>query len=362
MGSSHLKLKTIVNFNWDVDYYPGHLSSVHKSGVFVAYAILTPGKNEGVVRVLNQKTEQRTLLKGMKGRVKDLAFAHTLDEIILGCVDEVGNLFVFLIKNSPNESDLLHEKILQVNGTEPTHPNDHHRIIWCPYLPEEDEVEDPSCDSGSPAKLLVLTHNEVATMWNVSMVVESKGAGPHTDPSQIEQGRLEVRSHSKAITAASFSPDGTALATASLDGEVKFFQVYMTGASDEKPRCLHQWSPHRGSPVTSLFFLDNHKDHSIDAQFWKYAVTGSSHNSELKIWSCESWTCLQTLTFESSVGEDDEIDNEEGGEAFERKSKFKAAIDLRAKFIILSDIYRKNIYILQLQEVSEWTLRVKGKS
>ena len=53
------------------------------------------------------------------------------------------------------------------------------------------------------------------------------------------------------------SPDGTALATASADGQVKFFQVYMHGT--ENPRCLHQWKPHEGQPVSSLFFLDNHK-------------------------------------------------------------------------------------------------------
>lgn len=81
MGSSNLKLKTIVNFTWDPQYYPGQLSAVHKNGDFVAYGILTPNKNEGVVRVLNMKNQNRALLKGMKGRVKDLAFAHTEDEV-----------------------------------------------------------------------------------------------------------------------------------------------------------------------------------------------------------------------------------------------------------------------------------------
>lgn len=36
-------------------------------------------------------------------------------------------------------------------------------------------------------------------------------------------------------------------------------QVYM---ADEKksPRCLHQWNPHDGKPLSALFFLDNHKN------------------------------------------------------------------------------------------------------
>lgn len=30
-------------------------------------------------------------------------------------------------------------------------------------------------------------------------------------------------------------------------------------------------------------------------QFWRFAVTGACNNQEIKIWSCESWVCLQTL-------------------------------------------------------------------
>jgi enhancer of mRNA-decapping protein 4 len=74
---------------------------------------------------------------------------------------------------------------------------------------------------------------------------------------------LEIYQHSGNIVEATFSPDGTALATASSDGEVKFFQVYLHGSScgQQPPKCLHQWRPHDGRPISSLFFLDDHKHH-----------------------------------------------------------------------------------------------------
>ena len=43
----------------------------------------------------------------------------------------------------------------------------------------------------------------------------------------------------------------------------------------EGPRLLHEWTPHDGNPVSSLFFLDNHKEQQPDVQFWKYVVTGT---------------------------------------------------------------------------------------
>ena len=46
-----------------------------------AYALVTPGKREGAVRVLHSVSEERVLLKGMKGKVKDVAFAHATSEV-----------------------------------------------------------------------------------------------------------------------------------------------------------------------------------------------------------------------------------------------------------------------------------------
>lgn len=75
---------------------------------------------------------------------------------------------------------------------------------------------------------------------------------------------MEIDQHSGMIVEAALSPDGTALATASADGQVKFFQVYLhsnSHNSQSQPRCLHQWRPHDGRPISCLFFLDDHKNY-----------------------------------------------------------------------------------------------------
>ena len=75
--------RNVVNFAWDHDYYPGQVVSVSPVGDadFLAYGIVAPGKSEGVVRVVHRKSEKRTLLKGMRGKIKDLAFAHTKNKV-----------------------------------------------------------------------------------------------------------------------------------------------------------------------------------------------------------------------------------------------------------------------------------------
>lgn len=56
-------------------------------------------------------------------------------------------------------------------------------------------------------------------------------------------------------------------------------------------------------------------------------MTGSDNNSELKIWSCETWSCLQTICFASNRSS-----------PLPGTISLKAGIDLSGDFIMLSDI------------------------
>jgi len=344
-GSSRLRLRSLVNFAWPHAWSYGQTAAV--GGKLLAYAIMTSGKHEGFVRVQHRKSGERTLLKGMRGKVKDLAFARSAGEntpSVLGVVDEMGTLFVFSVQETA-DGKLKTETMLQVNRDEgvKSDADDLRRIIWCPHVPDGDEDSAEDSDDPSPARLLVLTHNDVAEMWNVDIVLRDHApiTGPITS-SQVKSGMLRVDDHKGAVVDASFSPDGTALATASLDGRVKFFQVYMP--SGDSPRRLHQWIPHGGKPLSSLFFLDNHRDKNNEEPFWKYVVTGCDYNAELKIWSCESWACLQTIRFRPQ--------SPPSSPTAPAQIQLKAALDVSAKFLLLSDIFRKNIYVLQLQEVT----------
>ena len=328
VGSSKLQIKNIVNFGWEHKYYPGQLVAAHMSGTYIAYAITTPGKGCGVVRVVNRITDDRLLIKGMRGAVVDLTFAHNKEEVVVGAVDSLGNLFVHRVTEGSN--GLASERVLEVvrDGVE----GELHRLVWCPFLPEP-VIEREEEQDKSAARLLVLTHGSKAEIWSLDLVVEKHGTGPLA-PVDVEHGLLKIQDVGGDIMDAAFSPDGAALATASGDGKVKFFQVYLH--EEGPPRCLHQWSPHGGKPLSCIFFLDDHTDHQPDVQFWKYAVTGCSLNTELKVWSCESWTCLQTISF-----------NREGEEI---GARLKADLDPRARYLVLADIDKCLVFVLSVAQ------------
>lgn len=72
--------------------------------------------------------------------------------------------YVFLHNDSwmfPDVNDLLiyrAEILLEVSSGS-DQPSDHHRVIWCPYIPDEQASGGVSSDEADdPAYLLVLTH------------------------------------------------------------------------------------------------------------------------------------------------------------------------------------------------------------
>ena len=100
--------------------------------------------------------------------------------------------------------------------------------------------EDGEDGKDSAGKLLVITHGQQAEMWNLDTVVDTHGPGPLA-PQDVTQGVLSLATADLGgnITDAAFSPDGTALATASENGEVKFFQVSLILGTLGKPNFRH---------------------------------------------------------------------------------------------------------------------------
>lgn len=94
----------------------------------------------------------------MRGAIQDLAFAH-VSNAILACVDYSGSLFIHTIESTASE--LLCSLILQVDA-EDVSPTSH-RVIWCPYIPEDD-----ASDGDEVSKLLVLTRGSKVELWSVS--------------------------------------------------------------------------------------------------------------------------------------------------------------------------------------------------
>lgn len=82
-------------------------------------------------------------------------------------------------------------------------------------------------------------------------------------------------------------------------------------------------------------FLDDINNHRNE--FWKFAVTGAKHNSELKIWTCNDWQCLQTIKFVPSQS------------SRTTELLFKVGLDLSGKYLVMTEINNRLLYILQFE-------------
>ena len=62
-----------------------------------------------MIRLIQLDTNDRALIKDIKS-IKDISFALSPNDIILGCADEEGNLYVYHIDNS--KGSLMYVAIL----------------------------------------------------------------------------------------------------------------------------------------------------------------------------------------------------------------------------------------------------------
>ncbi|NWX18614.1 EDC4 protein, partial [Aegotheles bennettii] len=328
-GSNKVKIQPVARYDWEQKYYYGNLIAVSNS--YLAYAIRAASNGSAMVRVLSVSTADRTLLKGFTGGVADLAFAH-LNSNQLACLDEAGNLFVWRL--AMDKEKIQEEILVHIKRPDNTPLNTSRRIIWCPFIPDDNEE---SGEEGS--QTLALLHEDRAEVWDLDIIRTNNSSWPVEVPS-IKEGFIVVKGHSTCLSEGALSPDGTVLATASHDGFVKFWQIYIEG--QDEPRCLHEWKPHDGRPLSCLLFCDNHKKQDPEVPFWRFLITGADQNRELKMWCTVSWTCLQTVRFSPDIFSSMSI-----------LPSLKVCLDLSAEYLILSDVQRKVLYVMELMQNQE---------
>ncbi|KAM4734818.1 enhancer of mRNA-decapping protein 4 isoform 1-T1 [Anableps anableps] len=331
-GSNKVKIQPVAKYDWEHKYYYGRLIAVSNS--FLAYAI-RGANNHAMVRVLSLDFSERSLLKGFTGAVTDLAFAH-LDSSLLGCVDEAGNLMVWQL--TLTGSKILDQIVVHIQRPEDTPLNSHRRLIWCPFI-----LEDSEENQDDTSQTLALLHEDRAEVWDLEVLRANNSSWP-VDATELKEGLITVKGHTQRVSEGALSPDGTVLATASHDGYIKFWQIYIEGGQD-KPRCLHELRPHGGRPLSCLLFCDNHKRQDPEVPFWRFLITGADQNQELKLWCTVSWTCLQTIRFSPDPFNSTVLPS------------LKASLDLSAEYLILTDVQRKVLYVMELRQDLE-----KGKA
>ncbi|XP_070686794.1 enhancer of mRNA-decapping protein 4 isoform X2 [Pempheris klunzingeri] len=331
-GSNKVKIQPVAKYDWEHKYYYGRLIAVSNS--FLAYAI-RGANNHAMIRVLSVGFAERSLLKGFTGAVTDLAFAH-LDSSLLGCVDEAGNLMVWQL--TCTGSKILDQVVVHVRRPEDTPLNSHRRLIWCPFIQDDNEE-----NQDDTSQTLALLHEDRAEVWDLEVLRANNSIWP-VEATSLKEGVITVKGHTQRVSEGALSPDGTVLATASHDGYIKFWQIYIEGTQD-KPRCLHELRPHGGRPLSCLLFCDNHKRQDPEVPFWRFLITGADQNQELKMWCTVSWTCLQTIRFSPDLFNSSVLPS------------LKASLDLSAEYLILTDVQRKVLYVMELRQDLE-----KGKA
>ncbi|XP_037957613.1 enhancer of mRNA-decapping protein 4 homolog isoform X2 [Teleopsis dalmanni] len=324
-GSSRVKLKNIVDYKWEHKYYPGHLVALHLDGTHIAYVINVNNKSsrvEGMIRVSNAVTGMRTLIKGLGGAVLDIQFAHIEKEHILGSID-ANSLYVHKIDML--DGSLLCNLLVKIEDPLENYTPKYDRILWCPFIEVTEEDEEETEDS----KLIVWARGSKFQCFNIGTIITEYGVG-QKDPKDFVAGYLNLHDETLTISWTCLSPDGSTLGIGSIDGFVRFYQVYM---HEQNPRCLHQWKPHDGKPISCFYFLDNLAT-SAPESYWKYAITGADSNTELKVWDCGTWECIQKITFTC--------------EDTSKTLRLIAELDRTSRYLVLSSLDTRACYVLQI--------------
>lgn len=74
----------------------------------------------------------------------------------------------------------------------------------------------------------------------------------------------------------------------------------------------------------------------VNSAYWQYVITTCDHNTEIKLWNCSLWECLQTINIVASIPTP------------VQPYKFIAGIDRSAGYLVISSLDSLAVYVMQI--------------
>lgn len=85
--------------------------------MFFFYFNAITADSEGLVRIVNRVTNERSLIKGFSSLIEDISFAHLYEILMLACIDQSGTVFIYVVNEEPYPSQKLKiTQVFQING------------------------------------------------------------------------------------------------------------------------------------------------------------------------------------------------------------------------------------------------------
>ncbi|GMT26322.1 hypothetical protein PFISCL1PPCAC_17619 [Pristionchus fissidentatus] len=346
--SSRVQSTMLSDYKWDGSHLRPHsdrLLSV--AGNFISYRLSHDSSVEAV-RVFERQTRLRSLIKGFRDAIVDLAWSRTTN--MLAVLDASSNLYVYHVTDKcaiekhlnlrwedEDGCELLkgvNLANLDAQEEEKENPSSRNsttgatggpaysrpRLIWCPYIPEEDD--EPS----EHLNMLAITKGRTLHIVNVSVLhVATKAEYVDLAAAREVEGAILTQTLENPITTLSMSPDATAMAVGDTSGQVSFFIIEPASL-----KFAHHWKPAAMScPIKDLFFLDNYDQ---GESFWRFCLAVDEDGRQLYLFECENWTCVGKLRIESSM----------------KLGKFMVQVDPTARYALLVDIDGANLFCIAL--------------
>ncbi|KAI6207213.1 Ge1-WD40 domain-containing protein [Aphelenchoides fujianensis] len=272
--------RPLCDYKWEQKTnYDGRILSA--CGRLVAYRLFNENTGEAI-RVMERESRTRHLIKDFRARIVDVAWAQ--HAYLLAVLDAKGSLYIYKVDKKTFALSKYLNVICNVEASD-----DIPRLVWCPFIGSDEKKDEDECS------LLGVISGRTVKLFYLNVIKEKFGL-PEVEVERLDslpEAMISFETDSQ-ITAVRISPDATACAVATMDGNVTYYVI-----EDGVPRRANGSIPFPNQHVEEMFFLDNiHRQRDASESPWKHVVFVSDNGRRLTVFDSYSGEYIARLRFE----------------------------------------------------------------